>query len=274
MRWRRESRQAEIDSGKLPDFLPETHGIREHDWHVTTIPADLQDRRVEITGPTDRKMIINALNSGAKVFMADCEDSMTPTWDNVVQGQSNLREAVARRIEFTSPEGKNYRLNERTAVLLVNLGTPQAPEAGAVRRFLREFLSDPRVVEIPRLPWWLILHGVILRVRPAKSAAKYASIWTREGSPLKVWTEKQAKLLQGWLAQRGHKTAVIDFDMVTIDLANLSITVKIALDDGNPVARQFRASLLRYMASDAFQPSIALTADQIHNLRNSLRNSP
>ena len=83
------------------------------------IPADLQDRRVEITGPTERKMIINALNSGAKVFMADCEDSMTPTWDNVVQGQINLRDAVARRIDFTSPEGKQYQLNPTIATLIV-----------------------------------------------------------------------------------------------------------------------------------------------------------
>ena len=116
---RREARQKEIDSGRLPDFLPETRAIREREWHVTSIPADLQDRRVEITGPTDRKMIINALNSGAKVFMADCEDSMTPTWDNVVQGQINLRDAVARRIDFTSPDGKQYRLNEKVATLKV-----------------------------------------------------------------------------------------------------------------------------------------------------------
>jgi malate synthase len=116
---RRAERQKEIDAGKLPDFLPETRAIRERDWHVTAIPADLQDRRVEITGPTDRKMIINALNSGAKVFMADCEDSMTPTWDNVVQGQINLRDAAARRIEFTSPEGKSYRLNPKIATLIV-----------------------------------------------------------------------------------------------------------------------------------------------------------
>lgn len=92
----------------------------------------------------------------------------------------------------------------RTEVLLCNLGTPDEPTAKAVRRYLAEFLSDPRVVEIPRLLWLAILHGIILRVRPAKSAAKYASIWTPEGSPLKVWTEKQAKLLQGWLGQRNH----------------------------------------------------------------------
>ncbi|MGI9132397.1 MAG: ferrochelatase, partial [Rhodoferax sp.] len=96
----------------------------------------------------------------------------------------------------------------RTGVLLCNLGTPDAPTPPAVRRYLAEFLSDHRVVEIPRLLWWLILHGVILRVRPAKSAAKYASIWTSEGSPLKVWTEKQARLLQGWLGQRNHQVSV------------------------------------------------------------------
>jgi malate synthase len=116
---RRAARQKEIDAGHLPDFLHETRAIREREWHVTSIPADLQDRRVEITGPTDRKMIINALNSGAKVFMADCEDSMTPTWDNVVQGQINLRDAVARRIDFTSPDGKQYALNPKIATLIV-----------------------------------------------------------------------------------------------------------------------------------------------------------
>ncbi len=96
----------------------------------------------------------------------------------------------------------------RTAVLLCNLGTPDAPTPAAVRRYLAEFLSDHRVVEIPRLLWWCILHGIILRFRPAKSAAKYASIWTPDGSPLKVWTEKQAKLLQGWLGQRNHVVKV------------------------------------------------------------------
>jgi protoporphyrin/coproporphyrin ferrochelatase len=95
-----------------------------------------------------------------------------------------------------------------TAVLLCNLGTPQAPTPQALRRYLAEFLSDPRVVEIPRLIWWPILHGIILRTRPAKSAAKYASIWTPQGSPLKVWTERQAQLLQDWLTQRGHQVTV------------------------------------------------------------------
>ena len=111
--------QKRLDDGVLPDFLPETADVRKAQWRVTQIPADLQDRRVEITGPTDRKMIINALNSGAKVFMADCEDSLTPTWDNVVQGQINLRDAVKREISFTNPDGKQYRLNPQIATLLV-----------------------------------------------------------------------------------------------------------------------------------------------------------
>ena len=95
-----------------------------------------------------------------------------------------------------------------TAVVLCNLGTPDAPTPAAVRRYLGEFLSDPRVVEIPRLVWWLILHGIVLRVRPARSARKYASIWTAEGSPLKVWTDRQAVLLAGYLGQRGHRVVV------------------------------------------------------------------
>jgi malate synthase len=115
----RSARQKELDAGALPDFLPETRHIRESEWRVATIPADLQDRRVEITGPTDRKMIINALNSGAKVFMADCEDSLTPTWDNLVQGQVNLRDAVNRTISFTSADGRQYSLNPQTATLIV-----------------------------------------------------------------------------------------------------------------------------------------------------------
>lgn len=115
----REQRQQRLDAGELPDFLSETRSVREGDWRVAPIPADLQDRRVEITGPTDRKMIINALNSGARVFMADCEDSLAPSWDNVIGGQANLRDAVRRQIDFTSTEGKAYRLAEKTATLIV-----------------------------------------------------------------------------------------------------------------------------------------------------------
>lgn len=101
---RRAERQRQFDSGTLPDFLPETRSIRESDWRIGPIPPDLLDRRVEITGPTERKMVINALNSGANVFMADCEDSLCPTWDNLIEGQQNLIEAVRRTISFASPE--------------------------------------------------------------------------------------------------------------------------------------------------------------------------
>jgi malate synthase len=101
------------------DFLPETASVRNGDWKIAPVPALLQDRRVEITGPTDAKMVINALNSGANVFMADCEDSLSPSWENVIGGQEALFKAVRRTLEFTSPEGKQYRLNEKTAVLFV-----------------------------------------------------------------------------------------------------------------------------------------------------------
>src|SRR5215469_7150730 len=117
---RRERRQAEINQGKKPDFLPETAHIREANWQVAPIPKDLQDRRVEITGPTDRKMVINALNSGAKIFMADFEDSNTPTWDNMIEGQINLCDAVAGTIGFDDPAtGRRYALGEKIATLLV-----------------------------------------------------------------------------------------------------------------------------------------------------------
>src|SRR5246127_1094371 len=116
---RRERRQAEINQGKKPDFLPETAHIRESNWQVAPIPKDLQDRRVEITGPTDRKMVINALNSGAKVFMADFEDANAPTKNNMIEGHINLRDAIRRTIEYSSPEGKEYRLRDQVAVLLV-----------------------------------------------------------------------------------------------------------------------------------------------------------
>jgi ferrochelatase len=120
-------------------------------------------------------------------------------------------------MSFATEPNHTHGSPARTAVLLCNLGTPDAPTPSAVRRYLAEFLSDRRVVEIPRLLWLLILHGVVLRVRPAKSAKKYAAIWTQEGSPLKVWTEKQAKLLGGYLGERGH-----------------AITVRHAMRYGNP----------------------------------------
>jgi malate synthase len=116
---RREEVQRSIRDGKMPDFLEETIEIRERSWTVAPAPADLNDRRVEITGPVERKMMINALNSGARVFMADFEDALSPPWTNVIAGQVNCIEAVRRTLEYTSPEGKRYRLGERLATLVV-----------------------------------------------------------------------------------------------------------------------------------------------------------
>jgi len=116
---RRQTVQREIDHGKLPDFLPETAEIRQSEWKVAPIPKDLLDRRVEITGPVDRKMIINALNSGANVYMADFEDSNTPTWNNNIEGQQNLKDAIRGTIRYESPEGKQYRLGSNLATLVV-----------------------------------------------------------------------------------------------------------------------------------------------------------
>src|SRR5947208_5691510 len=120
---RRAARQREFDDGRLPDFLPQTRQVRENDWKIAAQPKDLLDRRVEITGPTDRKMVSNALNSGASTFMADVEDANCPTWHNMIDGQIKLRDAVRRTISFESSgpdtSGKLYRLNDKTAVLIV-----------------------------------------------------------------------------------------------------------------------------------------------------------
>jgi malate synthase len=117
---RRLERQARFDAGELPDFLEETRDIRESEWSVGSIPADVQDRRVEITGPTNAKMIINALNAGAKVFMADFEDATSPVWDELVQGQVNLRNYWLNRLDYSDPDsGKRYQIGDNPAVLMV-----------------------------------------------------------------------------------------------------------------------------------------------------------
>ncbi|MBI3042328.1 MAG: malate synthase A [Betaproteobacteria bacterium] len=149
-------RQAEFDAGRLPDFLPETRAVREAAWTIGPVPRDLLDRRVEITGPTDRKMVINALNSGANVFMADFEDSNSPTWENLIEGQLNLRDAVNRTIRFTGPEGKRYELNDRTATLLVrprgwhlmesHVHVDGAPVSGAIFDFALYFFHNAKAL--------------------------------------------------------------------------------------------------------------------------------
>ena len=150
----RAKRQTEFDAGKLPDFLSETQQIRNGDWQVPAVPTDLQNRRVEITGPTDRKMVINALNCGANVFMADFEDSNAPTWKNMIEGQINLRDANNRTISFENPDGKRYELNDKIATLLVrprgwhllekHLQIDGAPVSGAIFDFGLYFFHNAR----------------------------------------------------------------------------------------------------------------------------------
>jgi malate synthase len=150
----RELRQAEFDAGMLPGFPAESSNVRESEWTIGPVPHDLQDRRVEITGPTDRKMVINALNSGANVFMADFEDSNTPTWENMIEGQINLRDAIERTIAFVSPDGRRYTLNQRTAVLLVrprgwhlveeHVHVDGAPVSGAIFDFALYFFHNAK----------------------------------------------------------------------------------------------------------------------------------
>jgi malate synthase len=152
----RARRQAEFDAGRLPDFLGETAAIRAADWTVAPVPRDLQDRRVEITGPTDRKMVINALNSGANVFMADFEDSNAPTWENMVEGQVNLRDAVSGAIAYVSPEGRRYELSESTATLIVrprgwhlverHVTVDGAPVSGAIFDFGLYFFHNAKAL--------------------------------------------------------------------------------------------------------------------------------
>src|SRR5688500_5726825 len=115
----RAERQKRLAAGEPLGFLPSTKAVRDGDWKIRPVPHDLQDRRVEITGPVDRKMVINALNSGARVFMADFEDALSPTWANVVEGQANLVAAIDRTLEHRNPDGKTYKLNQKVATLLV-----------------------------------------------------------------------------------------------------------------------------------------------------------
>src|SRR3954451_20200438 len=124
----RKERYAELAAGGTLDFLEQTKDIREGEWQVAPPAPGLEDRRVEMTGPTDRKMTINALNSGAKVWLADFEDASTPTWKNVVEGQLNLRDALDRTIDFTSPEGKRYALGEQLATVVVRPRRWHLPE--------------------------------------------------------------------------------------------------------------------------------------------------
>jgi len=177
----RRQRQARWDAGELPDFRADTAAIRSGDWTVAPIPAALQDRRVEITGPVERKMIINALNSGAKVFMADFEDSSAPTFANQLDGQVNLRDAVAGVLDYTSPEGRHYRVNANPAVLVVrprgwhlperHLGVDGEPMAGALVDFGLFVFHNARTLQArDRGPYFYL---------PKLEAMEEAALWDR-----------------------------------------------------------------------------------------------
>src|SRR5215207_1121409 len=151
----RHERQARFDAGDLPDFLPETRSVRESEWQVAPVTTrDMQKRWVELTGPTERKMLINALNSGADTYMADFEDANTPSWQNMVEGQVNLADAIERSISFENPDGRTYRLNEQTATLLVrprgwhlpekHIVVDGSPIAGALMDFGLYFFHNAR----------------------------------------------------------------------------------------------------------------------------------
>jgi malate synthase len=164
---RRAERRARFAAGEMLDFLPDTKDVREGDWQVAPAPPKLQDRRVEITGPTERKMVINALNSGARGFMADFEDANSPTWENMIQGQINLTQAIDRELGFTSDEGKTYQLNDETATLLVrprgwhlperHIDIAGRPVAGAFVDFgLYFFRNAQRLLETGAGPYFYL----------------------------------------------------------------------------------------------------------------------
>src|SRR6266542_3755561 len=150
----RAERQVRLDEGERPDFLEATRSVREADWRVPPAPPDLQDRTVEITGPTARKMVINALNSGARCFMADLEDANAPTWSNMIGGQVNLADAVRHTIELIGPDGREYRLTEHPGTLLVrprgwhlperHLVVDGAPVSGSLFDFGLAFFHNAR----------------------------------------------------------------------------------------------------------------------------------
>ncbi|HLO04694.1 MAG TPA: malate synthase A [Symbiobacteriaceae bacterium] len=191
----RAERQARLAAGERPDFLPETAHIRAADWQVAPIPQDLQDRRVEITGPTDAKMLINALNSGARCFMADFEDSNTPSWSNIINGQVNLTAAVRRSLAFTSPEGKHYALKQQTAVLIVrprglhldeaNLTLDGQPLTGSFVDFgLYLFHNAEELLARGSGPYFYL---------PKLESHLEARLW----NDLFTWSEKRLGLVQG-----------------------------------------------------------------------------
>src|SRR5207249_3362856 len=191
----RAERWEQLRSGGTLDFLDDTRDVRELDWRVADVPHDLRVRKVEITGPTDRKMVINALNSGASVYMADFEDANTPTWQNMVEGQQNLIDAIERKISFTNPDGRVYRLNDQTATLVVrprgwhlnerHLTIDGLPIAGALFDFgLYAFHNAVRLLKKGTAPYFYL---------PKLESHREARLWNE----IFDWTEKELNLGHG-----------------------------------------------------------------------------
>src|SRR5205807_5550441 len=191
----RAERWEQLRSGGTLDFLDDTRDVRELDWRVADVPHDLRVRKVEITGPTDRKMVINALNSGASVYMADFEDANTPTWHNMVDGQRNLIDAVERKISFKNPDGREYKLNEEIATLVVrprgwhlverHLTIEGAPISGAIFDFgLYVFHNARRLLERGSGPYFYL---------PKMESHREARLWNQ----IFDWTEKELDLGHG-----------------------------------------------------------------------------
>ena len=215
----RKERQKRIDSGELPKFLPETADIRNSDWTVAALPEDLLDRRVEITGPVDRKMIINALNSGANVFMADFEDSNSPTWDNNIQGHINLSEAVEGTITFVNPDGKLYKLNDQVAVLLVrprgwhlvekNIYLADEPITGALMDYgLYLFHNVKRLIAKGTGPYFYL---------PKMQSHREARLW----NDVFAFSEKELGLTKGTIKATvliEHILAAFEMDEILYEL--------------------------------------------------------
>jgi malate synthase len=191
----RVARQSKLTAGGALGFLPETKQVRESDWHVAPVPADLEVRKVEITGPTDRKMVINALNSGASTYMADFEDANTPTWENMVSGQANLIDAVRRTIDFTTPEGKRYTLKKDVATIIVRPRGWHLPE--------KHLLVDGKPIAGAFMDYGLyVFHNAKAQLErgsgpyfylPKLESHTEARLW----NDIFVWTEKRLGLSPG-----------------------------------------------------------------------------
>src|SRR5213075_1453963 len=207
-------RQSRFDAGGLPDFLPATKKIRESEWSCASIPNDLQDRRVEITGPTDRKMVINALNPGARMFMADFEDANSPTWSNMVEGQANLVDAIERTIELETPD-KTYRLNDEVATLLVRPRGWHLPE--------KHFEVDGEPVSASLFDFGLYLFHCAERLLDAGSGPYFYLPKLESHLEARLWNDvfNRAQQELGIVGHRVRATVLIETILAAFEMEEI-----------------------------------------------------